>query len=147
MIKLLICDDSDEARRLVRTVLADHPEIEIVGEAADGEAAVALAAELAPDVVLMDIGMAGVDGIGATRKIRAHRPETRVVAFTGLDDEETVQGMLEAGAASFVVKGAPLWELERALQGASQPLLRLAHTLARTLGERSAIGFLARETS
>ena len=147
MIKLLICDDSDEARRLVRTVLADHPEIEIVGEAADGEAAVALAAELAPDVVLMDIGMAGLDGIEATRKIRAHRPETRVVAFTGLDDEETVQGMLEAGAASFVVKGAPLWELERALQGASQPLLRLAHTLARTLGERSAIGFLARETS
>ncbi len=147
MIKLLICDDSDEARRLVRTVLADHPEIEIVGEAADGEAAVALAAELAPDVVLMDIGMAGLDGIESTRRIRAHRPETRVVAFTGLDDEETVQGMLEAGAASFVVKGAPLWELERALQGASQPLLRLAHTLARTLGEQSAIGFLARETS
>ena len=147
MLKLLICDDSDEARRLVRTVLADHPEIEIVGEAADGESAVALAAELAPDVVLMDIGMAGLDGIEATRKIRAHRPETRVVAFTGLDDDETVQGMLEAGAASFVVKGAPLWELERALQGASQPLLRLAHTLARTLGERSAIGFLARETS
>ena len=147
MIKLLICDDSDEARRLVRTVLADHPEIEIVGEAADGETAVALAAELAPDVVLMDIGMAGLDGIEATRKIRADRPETRVVAFTGLDDEETVQRMLEAGATSFVVKGAPLWELERALQGASQPLLRLAHTLARTLGERSAIGFLARETS
>jgi diguanylate cyclase (GGDEF)-like protein len=147
MIKLLICDDSDEARRLVRTVLADHPEIEIVGEAADGETAVALAAELEPDVVLMDIGMAGLDGVEATRKIRAHRPDTRVVAFTGLDDEETVQGMLEAGAASFVVKGAPLWELERALQGASQPLLRLAHTLARTLGEESAIGFLARETS
>ena len=147
MIKLLICDDSDEARRLVRTVLADHPEIEIVGDAADGETAVALAAELEPDVVLMDIGMAGLDGVEATRKIRAHRPETRVVAFTGLDDEETVQGMLEAGAASFVVKGAPLWELERALQGASQPLLRLAHTLARTLGEESAIGFLARETS
>ena len=147
MIRLLICDDSDEARRLVRTLLADHPEIEIVGEAADGELAVALAAELKPDVVLMDIGMAGLDGVEATRRIRAHRPETRVVAFTGLDDEETVQGMLEAGAASFVVKGAPLWELERALQGASQPLLRLAHTLARTLGEESAIGFLARETS
>jgi cyclic di-GMP phosphodiesterase len=147
MIKLLICDDSDEARRLVRTVLADHPEIEIVGEADDGETAVALAAELEPDVVLMDIAMPKLDGVEATRKIRAHRPETRVVAFMGLEDEEAVQGMLEAGAASFVVKGAPLWELERALQGASQPLLRLAHTLARTLGERSAIGFLARETS
>ena len=91
--------------------------------------------------------MAGLDGVEAARKIRAHRPETRVVAFTGLDDEDTVQRMLEAGAASFVVKGAPLWELERALQGASQPLLRLAHTLARTLGEQSAIGFLAREPS
>jgi ribonuclease P protein subunit RPR2 len=147
VIRLLICDDSDEARRLVRAVLADHPEIEIVGEATDGEEAVSLAAELEPDVVLMDIGMPKLDGNEATRRIRAHRPATRVVAFTGLEDEDSVQKMLEAGATSFVVKGAPLWELERAIQGASQPLLRLAHTLARTLGEQSALGFLARETS
>ncbi len=147
MIRLLICDDSDEARRLVRAVLADHPEIEIVGEATNGKQAVALAAEHEPDAVLMDIGMPELDGIEATRQIRAARPETRVVAFTGLDDEESVQRMLEAGATSFVVKGAPLWELERAVQGASQPLLRLAHTLARTLSEQSALGFLARETS
>jgi diguanylate cyclase (GGDEF)-like protein len=147
VIRLLICDDSDEARRLVRTVLADHPEIEIVGEAVDGKEAVALAAELEPDAVLMDIGMPELDGIEATRQIRAARPETRVVAFTGLEDDESVQKMLQAGATSFVVKGAPLWELERAVQGASQPLLRLAHTLARTLSEQSALGFLARETS
>ncbi len=147
MIRLLICDDSDEARRLVRAVLADHPEIEIVGEAVDGEEAVRLAAELEPDVVLMDIGMPKLDGIEAARQIRAHRPATRVVAFTGLEDEDSVEKMLEAGATSFVVKGAPLWELERAIQGASQPLLRLAHTLARTLGEQTALGFLARETS
>jgi ribonuclease P protein subunit RPR2 len=147
VIRLLVCDDSGEARRLVRAVLADHPEIELVGEAADGVEAVALAAELEPDVVLMDIGMPSLDGAEATRQIRAARPETRVVAFTGLDDDESAQRMLEAGATSFVVKGAPLWELERAVQGASQPLLRLAHTLARTLGEQSALGFLARETS
>jgi ribonuclease P protein subunit RPR2 len=147
VIRLLICDDSDEARRLVRAVLADHPEIEIVAEASDGTQAVALAAEHEPDTVLMDIAMPELDGIEATRQIRAARPETRVVAFTGLEDEESVQKMLEAGATSFVVKGAPLWELERAVQGASQPLLRLAHTLARTLSEQSALGFLARETS
>ena len=147
MIRLLICDDSDEARRLVRTVLADHPEIEIVGEATNGKQAVELAAEHEPDAVLMDIGMPELDGIEATRQIRAARPETRVIAFTGLEDEESVQSMLQAGATSFVVKGAPLWELERAVQGASQPLLRLAHTLARTLSEQSALGFLARETS
>ena len=62
MIRLLICDDSDEARRLVRAVLADHPEIEIVGEAGDGEEAVELASELDPDVVLMDIRMPRLDG-------------------------------------------------------------------------------------
>jgi ribonuclease P protein subunit RPR2 len=147
VIRLLICDDSDEARRLVRAVLADHPEIEIVAAATNGKEAVALAAEHEPDAVLMDIGMPELDGIEATRQIRAARPETRVIAFTGLEDEDSVQSMLQAGATSFVVKGAPLWELERAVQGASQPLLRLAHTLARTLSEQSALGFLARETS
>ena len=147
MIRLLICDDSDEARRLVRAVLADHPEIEIVAEATNGKEAVALAAEHEPDAVLMDIGMPELDGIEATRQIRAARPETRVIAFTGFEDEDSVQSMLQAGATSLVVKGAPLWELERAVQGASQPLLRLAHTLARTLSEQSALGFLARETS
>ncbi len=147
MIRLLICDDSDEARRLVRAVLADHPEIEIVAEATNGSEAVALAAEHEPDAVLMDIGMPELDGVEATRQIRAARPETRVIAFTGLEDDESVQSMLQAGATSFVVKGTPLWELERAVQGASQPLLRLAHTLARTLSEQSALGFLARETS
>ena len=146
MIRLLVCDDSNEARRLVRTLLADHPEIEIVGEAGDGVSAVALAAELEPDVVLMDIAMPELDGVEATRQIRARRPETRVVAFTGLDDERAMHEMLEAGATSFVVKGTPLWELERALQNATSPLLRLTHTLARTLGELSAVSFIARET-
>ena len=88
--------------------------------------------ELSPDVVLMDFALPGLDGAEATRQIREHRPETRVVAFTGLDDEQSIQSMLDAGASSVCVKGAPLWELERAIAGASQPLLRLAHTLART---------------
>jgi diguanylate cyclase (GGDEF)-like protein len=145
--RLLICDDSVEARRLLRTLLGGHPEIEIVGEASNGLEVVELAEELAPDVVLMDFALPGIDGAEATRRIREKRPETRVIAFTGLDDSGIVQSMLEAGASSVCVKGAPLWELERAIAGASQPLLRLAHTLARPVSERALMRLVARETA
>jgi ribonuclease P protein subunit RPR2 len=146
VIRLLICDDSTEARRLLQTLFAGHPEIEVVGEAADGHDAVAAARELEPDVVLMDYGLPGLDGAEATRQIRERRPETRVVAFTGLDDAAVIQSMLDAGASSVCVKGAPLWELERAIAGASQPLLRLAHTLARPITERALMSVVASET-
>ena len=146
MIRLLICDDSAEARKLLQTLLAGHPEIEIVGEASDGHDAVSKTKELSPNVVLMDFALPGLDGAEATRQIREHRPETRVVAFTGLDDSTVIQSMLDAGASSVCVKGAPLWELERAIAGASQPLLRLAHTLARPITERALMSVVASET-
>ena len=146
MIRLLICDDSSEARKLLQTLFSGHPEIELVGEASDGHDAVSIARELEPDVVLMDYSLPGLDGAEATRQIRERRPETRVVAFTGLDDGTVVQSMLDAGASSVCAKGAPLWELERAIAGASQPLLRLAHTLARPVTERALMSVVASET-
>jgi len=133
MIRLLICDDSAEARSLLRTVLAAQPEIEIVGEAADGNEAIAKTLQLEPDVVLMDVSMPVVDGIAATRRIHDLVPTTRIVAFAGSDDGEVVNAMLEAGAGAYCLKGSPLWELERAIAGAGEPLVRLAHALGRGL--------------
>jgi diguanylate cyclase (GGDEF)-like protein len=132
VIRLLICDDSKHARDALRTLLGDQDEIEIVGEAADGERAVELAAELSPDVVLMDVAMPLLDGVAATMRIRRLLPQARIVAFAGSSEPDVVEAMLSAGADAYCVKGAPLWELERAIAGASDPLLRLAHALTRS---------------
>jgi diguanylate cyclase (GGDEF)-like protein len=113
-------------------MLDEHDEIEIVGEAGDGEQAVELAASLSPDVVLMDVAMPILDGVGATSRIRRLLPAARIVAFAGSSEREVVDAMLEAGADAYCVKGAPLWELERAIAGAGDPLLRLAHALSRS---------------
>jgi diguanylate cyclase (GGDEF)-like protein len=142
VIELLLCDDSHEARAALRTMLADHDEITIVGEAENGEDAVALAIALAPDVVLMDLSMPIVDGVEATRRISSLLPDVRVVAFSGSDDSESIGAMMDAGAVAYCVKGAPLWELERAIAGRSDPLVRLAHGLARATN-RVGIGTMA----
>jgi ribonuclease P protein subunit RPR2 len=139
MIDLLICDDSDEARAALRTMLADHDEIALVGEAVNGEDAVALALALQPDVVLMDLRMPILDGVEATRRIAQLLPDVRIVAFSGVDDATSVSTMMEAGAVAYCVKGAPLWELERAIAGRSEPLVRLAHGLAKAT-DRDGIG-------
>ena len=139
MIELLVCDDSDEARAALRTMLADHEEIAIVGEAVNGDEGVERALELRPDVVLMDFHMPVVDGVDATRRIVKLLPSTRVVAYSGADDSGSVSAMTEAGAAAYCVKGAPLWELERAIAGRSEPLVRLAHGIAKATN-RSSIG-------
>jgi ribonuclease P protein subunit RPR2 len=141
MIDLLVCDDSDEARAALRTVFADHDEITIVGEAADGEEAVALALALAPDVVLIDLQMPIADGIEATRRIAELLPAARIVALSVSNDRESIEAMTAAGAAAYCVKGAPLRELERAITGSTEPLARLARDLTRATS-RSGVGTL-----
>ncbi|MDX6398764.1 MAG: hypothetical protein QOJ43_2172 [Gaiellaceae bacterium] len=145
MIDLLVCDDSDEARAALRTMLADHDEIVLVGEAANGEEAVALALALTPDVVLMDLDMPIVDGVEATRRIVGLVPEARIVALSGADDSASINAMMAAGAAAYCVKGAPLWELERAIAGRSDPLVRLAHGLAKATSRTRLGTIVARE--
>ena len=145
MIRLLICDDSESFRTVLRTTLAEQPEIAVVGEAGDGQEAVDLALALSPDVILMDVRMPVLDGVEATRQITASLPSTRIVALTGFDDRAVVAAMLEAGATAYCVKGSPLWELERAVAGAAEPLVRLAHTLARAANEHGAAELAARE--
>jgi diguanylate cyclase (GGDEF)-like protein len=147
MIRLLICDDSEPFRTVLRTTLAEQPEISVVGEAGDGQEAVDLALALSPDVILMDVRMPVLDGVEATRQITAALPSVRIVALTGSDDRAVVSAMLEAGATAYCVKGSPLWELERAVAGAAEPLVRLAHTLARAANERGAAELAAREVA
>jgi len=147
MIRLLVCDDAPEARELVSALLSTQPGIEIVGEAANGQEAIARAGELEPDVVLMDVDMPVLDGVAATQRIREFLPSARIVALAGSDETPIVMAMMEAGASAYCVKGAPVWELERAIIGAGDPLVRLAHALARSLGEAVKAELVAREAA
>jgi DNA-binding NarL/FixJ family response regulator len=102
--RVLVADDDPLMRRLLRTVLGAHQELVLVGEAADGRAALALAASLRPDVVVLDHAMPGLDGLGAARAIRAAVPECGIVIFSGQDDAEAVADAHAAGADRFVEK-------------------------------------------
>ena len=140
MIRLLICDDSEPFRTVLSTLLAARSEISVVGEAGDGQEAVDLALALSPDVILMDVRMPTLDGVAATREITTALPSVRVVALTGSDERTVVDAMLEAGAAAHCVKGAPLQELERAVIGAAEPLVRLAQALGEEAGGDRIVG-------
>lgn len=106
MIRVLIVDDQALFRSGIRMLLESQPDIQCVGEAADGAQAVRLAAEVQPDVVLMDVRMPVLDGIAATDRIVRERPETRVVVLTTFDLDEAAARAIRAGASGFVLKDA-----------------------------------------
>lgn len=114
MIRLLLADDHKIVREALRSVLDVELDIEVVGEAGDGEEALLLVRALVPTVVVMDIAMPGIDGIEATRRIVAERPDMRVLALSTHFDRRIVTQMLEAGALGYVAKAAGRDEL---LQG------------------------------
>jgi DNA-binding NarL/FixJ family response regulator len=103
-LRLLLVDDRPSVRRGLRIWLALEPDLEVVGEAADGAEAISLTQALRPDVVLMDIEMPGVDGISATAALRSVVPQSAVVILTLHDDAATRARAQEAGAAAFVAK-------------------------------------------
>ena len=103
-IRLLIADDDDLFAELVEALVAPDERIEVVGRARNGREAVELARTLAPDVLVMDIGMPLLDGIEATRRIRKTNPAARVVIFTGSDEARDEQRAREVGAAAYVHK-------------------------------------------
>ena len=115
-IRLLIVDDQRLMREGLRTLLELEHGFEIVGEAADGQAALDAYAELKPDVVLMDIRMPGMDGVEATRRLCVSWPETRVIILTTFDDDANVFEGLRAGAVGYLLKDLSGQELANAVR-------------------------------
>jgi DNA-binding NarL/FixJ family response regulator len=136
-IRVLIVDDQRLVRAGLRMLCESTAGLEVVGEAADGEQAVRLAAELMPDVILMDLRMPGLDGIEATRLIMSARPESRVLALTTFDDDEHLYPALAAGAAGFLVKDSDPADLLAAIRRAAGGDLALSPHLLRRLVERA----------
>lgn len=105
-IRVVIVDDQTLIREGLASLLSFVPDVVVVGKAADGREALALVAEQHPDVVLMDVRMPGMNGVAATREIRARHPGTRVIVLTTFDDDEYVFAALQAGAAGYLLKNA-----------------------------------------
>lgn len=115
-IRVLLVDDHALVRAGIRSLLGSMPDVEVVGEAASGEEALALAQSAAPHVVLMDIAMKGLSGLEAAARIRDRHPAVRVVILSMHSGEEYVMQALRAGAAGFLLKDAATGELELALR-------------------------------
>jgi DNA-binding NarL/FixJ family response regulator len=118
VIRVLIADDHAVVRQGLRTFLDLQDDVEVVAEAADGEAAVAAAAADQPDVVLLDLVMPGVDGLRALPRLREQAPAARVIVLTSFGDEERILAALRAGAVGYLLKDAEPGELVRAIRTA-----------------------------
>jgi DNA-binding NarL/FixJ family response regulator len=115
-IKILIVDDHAVVRSGLRTILETEPEFEVVGEAGDGHAALELAQELLPDVVLMDINMGDWDGVTATRRVRNYVPSARVIVLTNYDEDDLVFSSIRAGASGYLLKEVTATQLTNSIR-------------------------------
>ena len=117
-IRVMIVDDHDMVRRGLVTFLMVCPDLELVGEATDGEEALRLCEQVRPDVILMDLVMPKMDGTEATRAIRERWPQVQVVALTSFQEKKLVQGALQAGAISYLLKNVSVDDLSEAIRAA-----------------------------
>ena len=125
-ISVLITDDHKVVRQGLKMVLDLDPELEVVGEAENGEEATRLARRLEPDVVVMDLVMPVMDGVEATRVIRRELPDTQVVALTSVLEDASVTGAVRAGAIGYLLKNTGSDELCRAIKAAAEGQVQLA---------------------
>ena len=132
-IRILITDDHSVVRQGLRMFLGLDPELEVVGEASNGEEALRMARELEPDVVLMDLVMPVMDGITATEAIRAELPEVEVIALTSVLEDVSVSGAVRAGAIGYLLKNTEADELGRAIKAAANGQVQLAPAAAARL--------------
>ena len=157
-IRILLADDHTLMRAGIRALLEKQHDMEVVGEAADGQEALQKAAELGPDVVLMDIAMPGMDGTEATKQIKSQYPSVRILALSMLEDERYFFQIVQAGTPGFIAKGALPSELLSAVRAVAEGNIYLYASLAKSLldesvgraaldgGELAADGLTERET-
>jgi two-component system response regulator NreC len=132
-IRLLIADDHTIFRAGVRLLLEAEPDIEVVGEALNGDEAAQMAESLHPDLILMDIGMPGINGLEATRQIKARFPDVHILALTMHRTDEYFFEMLKAGASGYMLKAAETNELIGAIRAVARGEVFLYPTMARHL--------------
>jgi len=133
MIRVLIADDHPVFRFGLRTLLKADPTMEVVGEATDGEEAIKLADQLAPDVVLMDLTMPGMNGIEAARRILLKHPEMHILVLTMFEDDDSVFAAMRAGARGYLLKGAEGGETLQAIRVVSTGEAIFSPTIAKRL--------------
>ena len=132
-VRVVLADDQPLVRSGLRVIMADYPDLEVVGEAATGAEAVQLVRDASPDVVVMDIRMPGMDGIEATRLITAGPATTRVLVLTTFDEDDHVYGALRAGASGFVVKDMALDDILAAIRVVASGDALIAPSVTRRL--------------
>jgi two-component system, NarL family, response regulator LiaR len=137
-IKVLIVDDHQVVRQGLRTFLELQPDIIVVGEAADGQAGVEMVHQLQPDVVLMDLVMPQLDGIAATRQVKALGGAVKVIALTSFTEDDKVFSAIQAGASSYLLKDVSPEELIEAIRAAQRGEARLHPDITRRLMEQIA---------
>jgi DNA-binding NarL/FixJ family response regulator len=133
LIRVLITDDHAVVREGLRTFLELQDGLEVVGEAADGEQALAQAQQLAPDVILMDLVMPRLDGVAAMRRLRETAPRSRVIVLTSFLDDERLMPAIEAGAAGYLLKDVAPAQLAQAIRAAHAGETMISPTVATRL--------------
>jgi DNA-binding NarL/FixJ family response regulator len=139
-IRVLVADDQRVVREGLATILTLLPGIEVVGEAGDGEEAVALTGELAPEIVLMDLRMPRCDGVEATRRLQDVAPEAKVIVLTTYADDRSLLTALQAGARGFLTKDAGAEEVRQAIEAVARGEAAIDPTVQHHLVEAVAAG-------
>ncbi len=134
-IRVVIAEDHTLVREGTREILEQQPDLQVVGEAADGPAAVEIVSRRRPDVVLLDLRLPGLNGIEVTERLSAAVPEARVVILSAYDDEDYVVAALQAGAAGYLLKTVPGQELVQAVRAVHAGETVLQETLSRKLAQ------------
>src|SRR5512136_2716021 len=133
VIQVMLVDDHNVVRSGLATFLRAYDDLKLVGEAKNGLEALDLCHQKKPDVILMDLMMPEMDGIQATRAILAEYPDTKIIAMTSFEDEQLVQGVLAAGAISYLIKNVTSEELAKAIRDAVSGRSTLSPEAARVL--------------